>query len=137
MPGGEIEFVDGAVSHVFAAAVHKNAYHFGKNVTVNADRLDNLLDDKKPLVLKIDVEDHECAVVRGAAGLLDKGLVKAVLLDVSKEAAKAVEMLRARGFRIWDARTLGAVGPSTASYILLSKDRSELLGFETAAPALS
>lgn len=134
---GEIDFVDGAVSHVFAAVIHRNDYHFGTPVTVNADRLDNLIDDKKPVVLKIDVEDHECAVITGAAKLLDKGLIKAVLLDASGGAAKAAVMLQERGFRMFDSKTLGPVGKSTTSYILLSQDRAELLGFENAARGLS
>ncbi len=57
-------------------------------------------------------------------------MIKAVLLDASTEAAKAAAMLQDRGFRILDAKTLGPVEKSTSSYILLSKDRSELLGFE-------
>jgi FkbM family methyltransferase len=125
-----MEFVDGAVSHVFAAAQHRNEYHSGPKITVEASRLDDIITSSKSIVLKIDVEDHECAVLRGAARLLDQGLVQAVLLDASAEALNAAEMLAQRGFLMLDARTFGEVSPSTPAFVVLSKKRLELIGFE-------
>jgi FkbM family methyltransferase len=127
---GTMEFVDGAVSHVFAAAQHRNDYHSGPTITVECVRLDDIVTSSKSIVLKMDVEDHECAVLRGAARLLDQGLVQAVLLDASAEAFKAAEMLVQRGFLRLDSRTFGEVNSSTPSFLMLSKKRFELIGFE-------
>jgi FkbM family methyltransferase len=127
---GAMEFVDGAVSHVFAATQHRNDYHSGKTISVEACRLDDIITSSKSIVLKIDVEDHECAVLRGAARLLDQGLVQAVLLDASTEALNAAEMLAQRGYLMLDARTLGDVDSSTPAFVMLSKKRLELIGLE-------
>jgi hypothetical protein len=46
-------------------------------------RLDTLIEDDKPIdLLKIDVEGHEAAVVRGASGLLEEGLIKSIWCEV-------------------------------------------------------
>jgi len=128
---GTMEFVDGAVSHVFAAVAHRNDYHSGPTIIVESSRLDDIIKSSKSIVLKIDVEDHECAVLRGAERLLDQGSVQAVLLDAGREALNAAEMLKQRGFLMLDARTLGAVGSSTPAFLMLSRKRFELIGFET------
>jgi len=127
---GTLEFVGGAVSHVFAAAEHRNDYHSGPTIIIDSARLDELVTSSKSIVLKIDVEDHECAVLRGAERLLDQGLVQAILLDASGEALNAAEMLKQRGFLMLNARTFRKVSSPTTAFVMLSKKRLELIGFE-------
>ena len=52
----------------------------GVQVSVETVRLDQLA-FSGPVVLKVDVEGHELAALRGATGLFEDGLVKAILVE--------------------------------------------------------
>ena len=114
-----LEFCDGAVSHVFAVARHRNAYHMGGTIKVEARPLDDLIKDNRPLVLKIDVEGHEAEVLRGAASLIAAGQIKAVMIDSSPETRLAAEWLQGRGFRLVDPRTFEATSPVSGAILAL------------------
>lgn len=128
---GELEFLDGAVSHVFAAASHQNAYHIGKTgIKVKARTLDEMLPRDRPLIMKVDVEGHEPEVLKGAGELMKSGLIHAVLLDASpgSESLQAASLLRQSQFTILDASTLREASAHTAVFLALSKDGLVRLG---------
>ena len=107
---GTLEFVAGAVSHVFTTVEHASEYSLGggARVSVPCRRLDSFAFPAASIVLKIDVEGQETAVLNGAGELFDAGRVKAVYLDGYKD--RAVEkFLAAHGFALLDAKTLAPV----------------------------
>lgn len=55
----------------------------GAAVEVKVTTLDNLLDGRVPQVLKIDVEGHEMAVLRGAMETLSSSDLKAVIMETN------------------------------------------------------
>lgn len=110
---GELEFVSGAVSHVFAQAANRNDYHFKHQapVRVPAQRLDDSGIEGDSLIIKIDVEGQELNVLEGATGLFDRDRVKAVYLDGYSDPAVNA-FLVARGFSFFDGRTMRPTVPS-------------------------
>ena len=103
---GELNFIDGAVSHVFAAVDKRNSYHIqGQTSTVKAHTLDELFYSSSSLVLKIDVEGQERCVLDGASRLLSSGSVRVVYLD-GYDDALINDMLVDYGFSLFEGRTL-------------------------------
>lgn len=123
-----LDFCAGAVSHVFAAAIHRNSYHFGKTVQILARPLDDLIQMERPIVLKIDVEGHEPEVLEGCSRLLNRGLIHGVFLDASSEARKAAQWLASRGFEIVDPSSFKELTESSSVYLALSRERRCVLG---------
>lgn len=116
----EIEFIDGAVSHVFAAADKRNSYHLlGKTTFVTARRLDDLFQSHHSLVLKIDVEGMERRVLDGASRLLSNDLIRVVYLD-GYEDPSINNLLMSHGFALFDGRTL-APNPGRVFSLLAMK----------------
>ena len=137
-----LEFCDGAVSHVFAEASHRNGYHSGSTVRVKALPLNELAAGLDNVFLKIDVEGHEPAVIRGASKLISAGAIQGVILDTSKEARSAADLLLAEGFLIFDPATFLPPTPTSSVFLVLSQQRARLLGIDThgaasSAPSLS
>ena len=104
---GELEFVSGAVSHVFTQAAKRNDYHFKQQVParVRAQRLDESGIEGDSLIIKIDVEGQELKVLQGATGLFEADRVKAVYLDGYDDPGVEA-FLVARGFDFFDGRTM-------------------------------
>lgn len=103
---GKLEFIDGAVSHVFAAADKRNSYHLpGQTTVVTARRLDDLFKTCHSLVLKIDVEGQERRVLDGASQLLSNGLIRVIYLD-GYEDPSINELLMRHGFALFEGRSL-------------------------------
>ncbi|MCD6011915.1 MAG: FkbM family methyltransferase [Flavipsychrobacter sp.] len=76
-----------------------------QTIQVNLDSLDNILADKYPALMKIDVEGLETEVIKGAAKTLAKKELKAIIIELNSGGKKygynkeAVhEMLSAAGF---------------------------------------
>lgn len=115
---GELEFLTGAVSHVFAESTNRNAYHFKDQppVRVAAQRLDHCGVEGNSLIIKIDVEGQELKVLHGAAALFNEDRVKAVYLDGYKDDA-VVDFLASRDFSFFDGRTLRAAAPPIFSLL--------------------
>lgn len=103
-----LEFVQGAVSHVFAVKEKANAYHYKNSqiVTVAAKRLDSFEFSGNDLVIKIDVEGHELEVLEGSQKLLALKRVKAIFLDGYANHLKVINMLTSYGFELYNGRTL-------------------------------
>lgn len=99
-------FIDGAVSHVFTEVQHANSYNIvSETITIQIKRLDQIITDDGPFVMKIDVEGQEFDVLQGSAGLFDRGAIQAVYMDGYKDP-KCVDFLKDRGFRILNGKTL-------------------------------
>lgn len=52
-------------------------------IKVNVDTLDNILEGKTPLLLKIDVEGFETEVLKGAVKTLDSPGLKAIIIELN------------------------------------------------------
>jgi len=57
-------------------------------ITVRADRLDHLLAGETPLLVKIDVEGFESAVLAGAGQILDAPGLKALIIELNGSGAR-------------------------------------------------
>lgn len=101
-----LEFVPGAVSHVFTTVDSANSYNIlGHIVRVPCRRLDAMNIAGDSIILKIDVEGQEKQVLEGAEDLFKQGRIKAAYLD--GYADRSVEsFLRNYGFKFHDGRTL-------------------------------
>ena len=104
----ELEFVEGAVSGVFAEKSHANTYHYknSKITKIKAKRLDQLDISGNSIILKIDVEGHEYEVLEGAIGLFEENRIKAVYLDGYQNQEKVISLLTKYNFTFFNGRTL-------------------------------
>jgi FkbM family methyltransferase len=103
---GVLEFVEGAVSHVFTRAECANAYHVpGRKTLIPTRRLDECAIDGDSLIIKVDVEGQEMNVLRGGTRLFEANRVKAVYID-GYEDSGVEGLLRGYGFRLFDGRSL-------------------------------
>ncbi len=123
---GTLEFARGAVSHVSTRCDLTTSYQLNETFTIVCRRLDACGLEGDRLILKIDVEGQEWEVVQGASGLFDARRVLAVFLDGASESDRIAAYLRAKGYSLFDARTLT---PCTAAipYALLAIDLARLL----------
>jgi FkbM family methyltransferase len=81
-------------------------------VPVRVVTLDRELKDQSVGVLKLDVEDHEPAALRGAQAMLEKGRIRDILFeDHNSYPSETTAMLEQRGYSVFDiaARPLGLV----------------------------
>lgn len=110
---GELEFVSGAVSHVFTQATKRSDYHYKHQapVPVIAQRLDDSGIEGDSIIIKIDVEGQELNVLKGATDLFERNRVKAVYLDGYNDPG-VEEFLVERKFLFFDGRTLQPALPS-------------------------
>lgn len=103
---GEIEFVEGAVSGVSTAKTHAGAAHIaGRGFRVDSRRLDSFALSGR-LVIKIDVEGMELAVLQGARELFEAGRVAAVYLDDFADRPAVIDLLEGYGFDLFAPRRL-------------------------------
>lgn len=118
---GTLEFVGGAVSHVFTTVENSNAYSLANERTsVPCTRLDQIEIAGDSIMLKIDVEGQEKSVLDGAAGLFRAHRIKAVYLDGYK--ARSIEgFLKDEGFSLFDGRTLAPTEGGVFSLLALRR----------------
>ena len=117
---GSVDFVGGAVSHVFAAAQNSSCYSIpSEQVTLTCKRLDSFQFQGASIILKIDVEGHENEVLKGASGLFEQQRIRAVYIDGYRDLGIPAYLL-AHGFAIYDGRTLK---PSDRPFSLLAIHR--------------
>lgn len=103
---GSLEFVSGAVSHVFTTVDNASAYSLpAERIAVPCNRLDQMDIVGNSIVLKIDVEGQEKKVLDGAEALFRAGRIKAVYLDGYKDKT-VEEFLTGYGLALFDGRTL-------------------------------
>ena len=103
---GTHEFVDGAVSNVFATVENASPYSIkSERSFCECRRLDDLLIQGDSLVMKIDVEGCEWEVLQGAMGLFQANRVRVLYLDDFKDA-RVTSFLDRYKFRFYNGRTL-------------------------------
>lgn len=121
---GELEFVEGAVSHVFTTIDKQNSYSIsGETVKVQSRTLDSLIGTDNSIILKIDVEGQEINVLKGAEQLLASGAIRVVYLD-GYEDASINDMLIQHGFNLHDGRTLKRVEGKVFSLLAIKRAKS-------------
>lgn len=104
----ELEFVQGAVSHVFAEKTYANKYHLKNKVTVkvSAKRLDQFNIKGDRLILKIDVEGHEFEVLEGAKQFFEDKRISTVYIDGCQKKQQILSFLSGYDFKILNGKTL-------------------------------
>jgi FkbM family methyltransferase len=120
----ELEFLDGAVSHVFTTVENATDYNIkDKTIKVKCKRLDqfDLIGDS--IVIKIDVEGQELAVLEGAIKLFDSKRIKAVYLDGFSHQEKVLSFLDNYGFSFFDGRNLMKSDGKIFSLLAVSKEK--------------
>ena len=133
---GTLEFVSGAVSHVFTTVENASAYSISSSrVSVPCRRLDKLDISGTSLILKIDVEGQEKNVLDGSLELFQAHRVKAVYLDGYKD--RGVEsFLTANGFTLLEGKTLEPTTGAVFSLLAIRNDQmAESGGGDGIAPA--
>lgn len=118
----QTSFVEGAVSHVTTRADAPNVYSIeGRNIDVTIKRLDDF-DLAGDLVIKIDVEGQELAVLEGAMRYFDEGRVRTVFVD-GYEDPGVWKFLEDRGFRMLDCETLLPAKDKTFHLLAVRDDK--------------
>jgi FkbM family methyltransferase len=103
---GELEFCDGAVSHVFTTTENISSYNIPEDICkIKCERLDSFQFKSNSLIFKIDVEGQELEVLQGAIDFFEREMVKAVYLDGFANN-DVLKFLKEYGFCFWDGRNL-------------------------------
>lgn len=116
----KLGFASGVTSGVFKVTSPDTA-----EMEIDCERLDALSLPPSDLVVKIDVEEHELAVLQGATGLFDKQRVKVIYIDGYSDDT-IPEFLRAREFTLFDGRTLVPCRAEAPRHSLLGVHRTRL-----------
>lgn len=118
----ELAFASGVTSGVFKVAP---AGQCDGLINIRCERLDALPLPLGDLVLKIDVEEHELPVLKGAARLFDEQRIKVIYLD--GYSSKTIPgLLRAQGFALFNGRTLEPCPESAPEFSLLAVHRTRI-----------
>jgi FkbM family methyltransferase len=121
---GQLDFIDGAVSHVFTTVDKKNSYNIpGETIAVEARRLDDIAIDSNSIVLKIDVEGQERRVLDGSLRLFSQEQIRAVYID-GYDDPNINDFLIDYGFALHEGRTLKPVSGKTFSLLALKKHKN-------------
>jgi len=116
---GRLRFVRGAVSHVSTREELAASCHTKDGFEIDSARLDSLPIKGSRIVIKIDVEGQELAVLQSAEKLLIDGRVLAVYLDGHSDSTDIATLLRSHDFTLFDGRTLSPT-PAAPAYSLLA-----------------
>jgi FkbM family methyltransferase len=120
----ELEFVDGAVSHVFTTVENASAYNLtDKTTKVKCQRLDkfNIVGDS--MILKIDVEGQELEVLEGAKAFFDNKRVKAVYLDGFSRQDLVLNFLNNYGFSFFDGKNMSKTDGKIFSLLAVAEEK--------------
>lgn len=118
---GDLEFCEGAGSATFGVRQEGNPLQIKSHTRrIKAVPLDSVRLEGDSIILKIDVENHEAEVLRGARQLLNSGRVKAVYID-SYADKNIPALLRTLGFQLFDGHTL--TSSESSSSLLAIQDK--------------
>jgi FkbM family methyltransferase len=121
---GELEFVDGAVSHVFTLAERASSYNLlDQRRRVPSIRLDSEPVEGNSIVLKIDVENQELAVLEGARNWFELERVKAVYIDGYADQQQVESFLLGFGLRFFNGRSLKPFTKGDFSMLAVSPNK--------------
>ncbi|MEO2036022.1 MAG: FkbM family methyltransferase [Planctomycetaceae bacterium] len=116
-----LEFVDGAVSHVFTRNDKANSYNISsEKMQVEIKRLDDVSIGSGSLIIKIDVEGQEASVIAGAQQLFEANRIKAVYLDGYDDVG-IHEVLTKYGFELHCGRTFQPVTDMVFSLLAIHR----------------
>ncbi len=117
----KVEFVGGAVSHVTTRVNLANSYNIlAETFSANINPLSDF-DLPERLIIKIDVEGQEMAVLEGAKKYFDEGRVICVYLDGYSDKS-CWDFLEQYGYHFYDGKTLEKADRSTFSLLALKRD---------------
>jgi FkbM family methyltransferase len=120
---GTLEFVDGAVSNIFATVDNASVYSItSERLLCQCRRLESLQLPGDSLVMKIDVEGHEWEVLQGALAYFESKRVKAAYLDDYKDP-RVRDLLNSHGFTFFDGRTLQPAAETTKHLLAIGPAR--------------
>lgn len=118
----QLAFEPGVTSGVFKVAASGRTDGI---TNIPCERLDALALPTGDLVMKIDVEDHELPVLEGASRLFNEERVKVIYLDGYGNDT-IPQLLRDRGFMLFDGRTLKKCTTDVPEFSLLAVHRTRL-----------
>lgn len=122
---GMLDFVPGAVSHVFTTVEKRSGYSLPlPPVRVPCRRLDSFPIKGSRMIVKIDVEGQEFQVLEGMRAYFDQARVFVCYIDGFENPA-IPSFLRDRGFRLFDGRSLEE-HPKGDCYSLLAVQREAI-----------
>lgn len=102
-----LEFVAGAVSHVFTTVGNSSKYNIkSRSMIVKCQPLSHFHIEGDSIVLKIDVEGQELNVLEGARPLFNEQRIKAVYFDGFTNHQKCLSFLKEYNFLLFDGKDL-------------------------------
>ena len=115
---GELTFYGGAASGVFS--VQRGPFNTGETRVIASVTFDSLEQPLGRVIVKIDVEGHELAVLRGMRKLLASDGLRAIFIDQFdvSTAAEITELLK--DYTFFDGRTRQPIEEVTRSIPLLA-----------------
>ena len=129
---GHLNFIEGAVSHVFTTIENASGYHYAATdyhmQTIPSRKLDQFNLISNSLIIKIDVEGQELRVLKGSCSLFDQGKVKAIYLDGFSNQQEVLAFLSSYDFELLDGRSLLPIDKALTGnfFSLLALSRSFL-----------
>lgn len=117
----EVEFVAGAVSHVTTRIDLANSYNIPTEKFKAIIKPLSDFDLSGRLIIKIDVEGQEMAVLEGAKKYFDENQVISVYLDGYGDRA-CWDFLESYGYEFFDGRTLTRADRSTFSLLAVKSE---------------
>lgn len=97
----------------------------GNTIVCKTDTLDNIVGQRDPALIKVDVEGHDAEALAGAADLLLRPTLKALIVEVF-EAPEIIRMLTDKGFQMYsyspDTRETSPVQRETPYNTLFLRD---------------
>lgn len=114
----KVEFVGGAVSHVTTRIDFSNKYNIPTERFTSEIKPLSDFDLPGRLIIKIDVEGQEMAVLEGAKKYFDEGRVICVYLDGYGDRS-CWDFLENYGYEFFDGKTLAKADRTTFSLLAL------------------
>lgn len=118
---GILDFVDGPMSNVFSTIDNSSSYSIASERSAcECRRLEDLPIEGDSLVMKIDVEGHECQVLQGGVAHFQGKKVRAVYLDGFKDD-RVSHFLKNYRFRLLDGETLAPATDQTRRLLAINE----------------